>query len=573
MRRQTIALLAAALLFVSVPATAKMYRSPMSFSEEVADLEAVERRELSRLDNAALLAAAERREARRLGGGPTRFAEARTVGYNLTNSGTWETLGDGSRLWRLRIASPGARHLNLGFSRFDVPPEAGLWIYNPAGDYVEGPYTASHRTRGGQLWTPIVYGSEVVVELWVGAEMKDEPLDVRVGYVNHGFRAIGKSHGECNVDVICPEGDPYRDQIRSVAYYSIFGIDLCSGQLVNNTAEDERPFFLSAFHCGISDLAAQSLVFYWGVEAPVCGQQDGGTLDLNQSGSSLVASEARSDFLLLELNEPPDPEFDVFFSGWDVSGAVPPGAVGIHHPQNHVKSISFSDDPLLTIGIDPVTGFLEPEGDSHWEVDNWEQGTTEPGSSGSGLWDPDTKLLVGVLTGGFASCFVIDADFYGKLFGAWDGGGTSDTRLREHLDPLGLGVETLVGRYPKDAGCRPGPEVMCLQRRRFQLQATRTTKDGTNAAQVARVSSSESGVFTFFSPDNWELVAKVLDRCRQNGYWWVLAGGATSLDWSLKITDTSTKTETSPGTVKEYLITSADGRVVDGMAFPCEASD
>lgn len=570
MRRQTITFLAAILLLGSLPAVAKMYRSPISFSEDVAGLDQVDRRELSRLDNAELLVAAERREARRaLGGGPARFAEPREVDYRLTNSGTWETLPDGSRLWRLRISSPGARHLNLGFSRFDLPPDAALWIYNAAGDYVEGPYTASDRTRDGKLWTPIIYGSEVVVELWVGAEMTGEPIDVRVGRVNHGFRAIGKNHGECNIDVVCPEGDPWRDQIRSAAYYSIFGADVCSGQLVNNTAEDERPLFLSAYHCGVDEEAAQSAVVYWGVEAPVCGQQDGGRLDLNQAGASLVAREPRSDFLLLELDDLPDPEFDVFYSGWDASGAVPQGSVGIHTPQLHVKSISFNDDPLLTIGIDPDTGFLDPEGDSHWQVDDWEMGTTEPGSSGSGLWDPATKLLVGTLTGGFASCFTIDSDFYGKLSEAWEGAGSPGTRLRDHLDPLGLGVETLEGRYPNDAGCRTDDETLCLQRRRFKLQAKVTTKDGTQAAQASRVTSGESGIFTFFGPDNWELVVKVLDGCRKNGYWWVFAGGATHLDWSLKVIDTSTMTDSSPGTVKRYDVDGADGRVADALAFPC----
>lgn len=103
MRRQTIALLAAALLLWTLPAVAKMYRSPISFSEDVASLEKVDRRELSRLDNGDLLVAAERREARRALGGPARFAEPREVDYTLTNSGTWETLSDGSRIGRAHV--------------------------------------------------------------------------------------------------------------------------------------------------------------------------------------------------------------------------------------------------------------------------------------------------------------------------------------------------------------------------------------------------------------------------------------------------------------------------------------
>jgi hypothetical protein len=35
--------------------------------------------------------------------------------------GTWELLPDGNELWRLRIASPGAVSLNLGFTRYGMP--------------------------------------------------------------------------------------------------------------------------------------------------------------------------------------------------------------------------------------------------------------------------------------------------------------------------------------------------------------------------------------------------------------------------------------------------------------------
>ncbi len=50
-----------------------------------------------------------------------RFAAPIEVSYTLDGSGTWEILDDGSRLWRLRIASPGALHLNLGIQRFEMP--------------------------------------------------------------------------------------------------------------------------------------------------------------------------------------------------------------------------------------------------------------------------------------------------------------------------------------------------------------------------------------------------------------------------------------------------------------------
>ncbi|MCP4662109.1 MAG: hypothetical protein GY856_42445 [bacterium] len=521
------------------PAAAKMYRPPASFASDTGELTEVDRREMPPVDNTALLVEAKKLEEGSLGV-PLRFAHAIAAGFDLGNSGTWELLDDGSRLWRLRIHSSKALHLNLGFTRFDLPEGAGLWIYNPASDYVEGPYTAEHRTAQGELWTPIIFGDEVVIELYVPADATAPPA-VELGFVNHGFRFFSQKQGWCNNDVICPEGDPWRDQIRSEGFYTIQGIGVCSGQLVNNTAEDLTPYFLSAQHCGVSAASAASMVVYWNYQSPVCGQLSGGSLQDNQSGAIFRASEVDSDFLLVELAQQPDPDFNVYYTGWNVSGGTPQSAVGIHHPSLDEKAISFDDDPLTQDDIG--------NGVTHWRVGNWEDGTTEPGSSGSGLWDPADGLIVGILTGGFASCEVIDADFYGMLSVAWEGGGTPQSRLRDWLDPLATGVTSLAGLGPEGSGgnCTPSDTVMCLRSRRFQVEVSWTSPSGSGSGWVVPGRIDNSGNFWFFSSDNWEMLVKVLDGCDVNGRYWVFAGSATSVAWELAVTDTST------GQVRRYL--------------------
>ena len=42
-------------------------------------------------------------------------------------------------------------------------------------------------------------------------------------------------------------------------------------------------------------------------------------------------------------------------------------------------------------------------------------------------------------------------------------------------------------------------------------------------------------VYTFFSPDNVEVVVKVLDGCSRNGHFWVYAAGLTDLRWRLQV--------------------------------------
>lgn len=72
-------------------------------------------------------------------------------------------------------------------------------------------------------------------------------------------------------------------------------------------------------------------------------------------------------------------------------------------------------------------------------------GTTEQGSSGSGLWNP-AGLLIGQLHGGSAACGNDLPDWYGRLSVSWTGGGTASTRLSDHLDPDNTGEQTLPGR-------------------------------------------------------------------------------------------------------------------------------
>jgi hypothetical protein len=114
----------------------------------------------------------------------------------------------------------------------------------------------------------------------------------------------------------------------------------------------------------------------------------------------------------------------------------------------------------------------------------------------------------------------------------------------------------------------PGPcvvdaQTLCL-RDRFRVQATWKAADGrAGAATVQAVPAAGSGLFWFTSPDNLELLVKVLDGCDQNGHFWVFAGPATDLQFLLTVTDTAT------GTVRVYFnpLGSVPRAVTDSTAF------
>ena len=388
--------------------------------------------------------------------------------------GTWEIVEPGVFMWRLRVVSPDARWLSFGFTEFHLPPGATLFVYSPDYEWVAGPYSARDNDAHGQFWTPMIRGDEAVLELTVKAKVLDR-LRLSLGSVTHGYRGfsdvvddpLAKS-GSCNVDVACSEGDDWRDQIRSVGHYTFTdGLDsyVCTGSLVNTTAADDTAYFLTANHCLSSGAVAASTVFYWEYESLTCrtpGSVDSGTPlprpAAAQSGALLRATYGGSDVTLLELDDPPEDNFDVYWSGWDRTGANPSSAVCIHHPAGDEKRISHENDPLTTT---TYGGSKEVVDGTHLRVADWDSGTTEGGSSGSGLWDENHRI-VGQLHGGDAACGNDLPDWFGKFSVSWSGGETPASRLSDWLDPLSTGAAVIDGN---EGDGPPPPSLTSYQTR------------------------------------------------------------------------------------------------------------
>ena len=75
----------------------------------------------------------------------------------------------------------------------------------------------------------------------------------------------------------------------------------------------------------------------------------------------------------------------------------------------------------------------------------WEDGVTEPGSSGAPLFN-STHSVIGQLHGGNSSCDnPTGSDWYGKLSLSWTGNGNTYSRRRliDWLDPYNTGVTVM----------------------------------------------------------------------------------------------------------------------------------
>ena len=183
---------------------------------------------------------------------PFRFGYGFDVNYTL-EEGIWDYRDD-IKIWNLRISSPGAYSINLIFEQMHLSKDAILYIFNPNGTMVYGPVTAAQNIdhENNELFlTDLVAGDEIVVQL-------NEPLDakeqsyLKISRVVHAYVDIFSSQSRgaapCQKDVACFSN--YSNESDAIVFILLSnGYEQCSGCLLNNTAQDFRPFLLTAFHC------------------------------------------------------------------------------------------------------------------------------------------------------------------------------------------------------------------------------------------------------------------------------------------------------------------------------------
>ena len=467
-RRRCVRVAAAFLLLLSVGfAHARQGELPYSLAqrakvgvnlpiEDVRAVQAAARRAAAAMEEGAPGIHTKRRQV----------AEGNAVSITPAHEGRWDLLPDGSRLWRTRVRAAGATDLRVGFRRFALPPAATVYVIG-AGDYYQGPYDANDAVDG-RFDAAVVPGDIATIELRVPADAELAADALELDHVGAGFGdAFGLTKlgnpgasGACNVNVVCPLGQPYAEETRAVGYYEFRADDdrnyyICTGTLLADVPRSRKNWFLTAAHCIGSDSEAASIVVYWNYQSTQCSTvaaPSGGFFNNDQHGANLRASRADVDFSLLELRGAPAPDWNVYRAGWDASGAAPGGTVGLHHPAGDVEKVTAGPQPT---SMGNCTRNNPANRTTHWWTGPYTQGTTEGGSSGSALFIPSSadngRRVIGTLTGGNAQCSSLSpsqpnngGDCYGKFAVAWTGA-SAETRLRDWLDPADTGVTSLAG--------------------------------------------------------------------------------------------------------------------------------
>lgn len=361
---------------------------------------------------------------------PLRYGAVIGTALSSQDAGAWETTASGELVWRIHLVSPGARSLGVLFDQFELPASGRVFLYDQKGETVLGAFTRATRQPNGKLAVQPVLGDELWIEY---AQDAREPAPrLRIGEVVHDYRGILDAlrvdaplallGGGCLVDANCPEAQA-NYEVKDAVIMVLMGGGLCSAGLLNNTANDGTPYFLTADHCG--DMTNVVAVFDY--ERTGCGTGPS-PQSRTISGATLLAESSTYDSQLYRLSSAPPASYKPFYAGWDRNPVQSIGAVSISHPSGLPRKYAREDQKPRT----KTTRF---------EV-SWDLAHIEGGSSGSPLFNAQRRVI------GPACC--VDnftcgnqISWYGRFDRFYDVG-----NLGQWLDPLGTDPLSIDGFEP-----------------------------------------------------------------------------------------------------------------------------
>jgi hypothetical protein len=333
---------------------------------------------------------------------------------------------------------------------------------------------------GDGLWSPSVAGDTVAVEVYLPAGLTPNDVTFGIPRLSHMMAAPGQP-GEfgkalediggseaCHIDVRCQTVPD--SMVNSVAKLIITDqtgqAGFCTGTLLaDSDPATQTPYLLTADHCGVGNAqVAANIELYWFFERATCGGANPDTVTRTLGGGAPLSASPQflgNDHALLRLNQPPPP--GVVFSGWSVERTpLNTPMVGVHHPNGDLKKIS-NGTVINYASVAPggpgaapgAFGSISDGVGPYLEI-QWQNGVTQGGSSGSGIWRGDSgaapggPYLVGALLGGGSTCNEPQiTDVYGsfdltyKATRFWLTGSADYSTIWQDTSRSGQGVQLL----------------------------------------------------------------------------------------------------------------------------------
>ena len=352
-------------------------------------------------------------EARRrlqIGVGRT-FDQLIAVNARTAPASTWTILSDGWRVWAADISSAGALGVRVHLESLKVPEGARLLIYDPAKPAPDTvPITAQTLAGQSDIWSETVFSERVIVECQLPPGVDPATITFSISGVSHIFTLPSADsnlkEGTCEKDATCyPAWANEASGVARISFVDGGNTYLCTGCLLaDNNGSGSANYFLTANHCIRNQNIASSLELFWFYQTGTCnGAPPAITSVPHTSGADFLAGASASDFSFLRLRQAPPS--GAAHLAWSTDPPPAGGTLtGIHHPTGAYKRISFG----------------RPAGsDSDFWAVQWNNGVTEPGSSGSPMFN-DSHQVIGQLNGGFngpgSSCNNPSApDQYGRF--------------------------------------------------------------------------------------------------------------------------------------------------------------
>ena len=353
----------------------------------------------------------------------------------------WQAVGGGLQRAAVSFKAEGAHGVRLGVLVRNLPAGTVLRFYAQAGgDAVQITGEEVLRTIQRNLdagdkgdaartyWGPDFGGAETTLELQVPVAARLEELDIAVPTLSHffvspdqataaSFAKVGES-GSCNIDVSCKaELNAESRAVARMIFVQEGGSYLCTGTLLNDISSSRIPYFLSAHHCISTQTVASTLTTDWFYRSTSCNTAiaNPGAQKVT-GGAALLFADSQTDTSFMRLNSAP-PQGVVYAGSYFGQVTQSSPVVGIHHPRGDLQKTSAGSVEAFSYCSNEQC-FPSTQQDGRYYSVGWVSGTTEGGSSGSGLFSTiDAKrYVVGQLYGGASSCQApTGRDFYGRF--------------------------------------------------------------------------------------------------------------------------------------------------------------